>query len=69
MNADHQLVVMLIFLYQLQGAGFVGMTMIDGVAQQQQHGFSVGKLGSLIDGMAKAPFLTLVDIAQALADI
>ena len=68
-DAHHQRVVTLILLNQLQGAGLVGVAAVDRVAQEQHHGLVAGELRCLVDGMAEAALLTLIDIVQALADV
>ena len=69
MDADHQLVVTFIFLYQLQRTGFVGGRPVQRVSQQQQYRFFIGKFGRLENSMSETPFLMLINIMQAFADI
>ena len=68
MDADHQLVIALIFLYHLQSTGLIGQRAVEGITQKQQNGFVASKLRSLIDGVTESSLLSLIDIAQAFAN-
>ena len=69
MDADHQAVIALIFLHHLQGTRLVGVTTIKRIAQKQHDGFVASKLSCLINGMAEASLLFLIDIVQAFTNV
>ena len=69
MDGHHQRVVTLVLLDHLQGTGFVAVAAVECVAQEQQDRFVTRKLRCLVDRVAKAPFLPLVDIMQVFSDV
>ena len=68
MDADHQRVMPLVFLHHLEGTGLIGITAIKRITQEQQYRLVGSKLSRLIYRMAETSLLTLIHIAQALAD-
>ena len=63
-DGNHRLIVLLVFLYQLQGTGFVAFTPIKGITQKQQDRLVVGKVYCLEYSMTESPLLLLIYVTK-----